>query len=82
MSISDPRLGTLNADGSVESYPQTDVVGRPYDRPATTQGIGGGFFVVLPLSGGYESAVEEVKALVAPKPTTGKKAQVADDAAE
>lgn len=81
MSITDPRLGTLNADGSVESYPQTDVTGRPYDRPATTQGIGGGFFVVLPLSSGYESAVDELKALVAP-PVVEKKGRKTDDAAE
>ncbi len=80
MSISDPRLGTLNADGSVESWPQTDVVGRPYERPATTQGIGTAFFVVLPLGGQYAEAVETVTALVAPK--TGKKAQAADDAGE
>lgn len=76
MTISDPRLGSLNADGSVESWPQTDVVGRPYERPATTQGIGDGFFVVLPLGGNYAAVVEELTTLVAPKPT--KKAQAHD----
>ncbi len=81
MTISDPRLGSLNADGSVESWPQTDVVGRPYERPATTQGIGDGFFVVLPLGGAYQAAVAEVTALVTPK-SGSKKAQAADDAAE
>lgn len=80
MTISDPRLGTLNADGSVESWPQTDVVGRPYERPATTQGVGEGFFVVLPLGGTYQGAVAEVTALITPKST--KKAQAADDAGE
>ena len=80
MSITDPRLGKLNPDGSVESYPVTDVLGRPYDRPCTTQGIGVGFFVVLPLGGAYQAAVAELTALVAPKAT--KKAQAADDAAE
>lgn len=81
MAISDPRLGKLNADGSVESFPQTDVVGRPFERPCTTQGIGGDFFVVLPLSGGYESAVDELKALVAP-PLVEKKGRKTDDAGE
>lgn len=81
MSITDPRLGTLNADGSVESYPQTDVTGRPYDRPATTQGIGGGFFVVLPLGGDFAAVVEGLKALVAP-PVVEKKGRKTDDAAE
>lgn len=77
MSLSDPRLGKLNPDGSVESWPATDVVGRPYDRPATTQGIGEGCFVVLPLGGEFATAVEELTALVAPKPAT-KKAQAHD----
>lgn len=77
MSATDPRLGTLNPDGSVESWPATDVVGRPYDRPATTQGIGEGCFVVLPLGGEFATAVEELTALVAPKPAT-KKAQAHD----
>lgn len=80
MSATDPRLGTLNPDGSVESWPATDVVGRPYDRPATTQGIGEGHFVVLPLGGEFAEAVESLTALVTPKPTA-KKAQ-AHDAAE
>ena len=77
MAISDPRLGTLNADGSVESWPATDVVGRAYDRPCTTQGIGDGFFVVLPLGGNFAQVVKDLEALVAPK-----KGRKADDAAE
>lgn len=81
MSITDPRVGTLNPDGSIESYPATDVLGRAYDRPCTTQGIGVGFFVVLPLGGDFAAVVEGLKALVAP-PVVEKKGRRADDAAE
>lgn len=80
MSITDPRLGTFNPDGSVAAYPETDVQGRPFERPCTTQGIGEGYFVVLPLGTGYEAIVDELKALVAPKPV--KKVKAADDAAD
>lgn len=81
MSATDPRLGTLNPDGSVESWPETDVVGRPYDRPATTQGIDERFFIVLPLGGNFAAAVDEVTALVA-TPVASKKGSKTDAAAE
>lgn len=76
--VIDPRLGILNDDGSVQTHPVVDVLGRAYERPATTQGIGDHYFVVLPSGGDTAAALDELRALVAPKSAPVKKAKVED----
>lgn len=44
----DPRLGTLTTDGIVDKWPQVDIRGVAYERPAhSTRIIDGRYFVVL-----------------------------------
>jgi len=66
LTANDPRIGTLNEDGSVQSHPSVDVLGGAYERPATTQGIGHGAFVILPAGGEFAAVVEELRAKVTP----------------
>lgn len=41
--------GTYNPDGSIATWPETDINGRPYNRPpAATMNLSDGKFVVLP----------------------------------
>jgi hypothetical protein len=61
----DPRIGTLNPDGSVEEYPAVDVNGREYTRPvAGTHRLDTTHFVVLPFNFSNRVLIEEVKAVL------------------
>jgi hypothetical protein len=65
----DPRVGHKKDDGSIASWPATDLKGRPYNRAeATLQGVGRFQFVVLP-SGGFTEAIE----IVTPEPVRAPK---------
>lgn len=46
-------------------WPAKNVLGQPYTRPATTQGVGDGYFVVLPVGRYPAEVVTAVKAEVA-----------------
>jgi len=81
--MNDPRIGTLNADGSVQTHPSVNVLGKPYDRPAAiTQGIGVGFFVVLPLSGDVTAALADVTGIVSAVEAPKRKAKAVDDSSD
>lgn len=53
-------LGTLNADGSVQSWPERNIRGGAYSRPASTLGLSPTRFCVLPVG---NVSVEETDAL-------------------
>jgi hypothetical protein len=44
----DKRIGTYSADGQIETWPQTDINGATYSRPATLHNLDAARFVVLP----------------------------------
>lgn len=63
------RVATINAEGQV-GRPQLDVFGNAYEVAHTRQGIGGGYFVVIPPCADAErvaEAIEEIRAVMLPK---------------
>lgn len=50
LTLGDKRLGTKATDKTEAVWPDLDVMGNPYTRPATTYGLPGKrHFVVLPV---------------------------------
>lgn len=60
--MNEQNLGKYRDDGSIEAMPEFDVVGRYYSRPATIQGIGNGYFVVLPVQSVSDEIIEDARA--------------------
>jgi hypothetical protein len=61
-------VGDFNPDGSIRSYPEVDIRGGEYSRPASTQSIGrdadnNKLFVVLPVGVSPAQAAPEIAAL-------------------
>lgn len=81
--MTDERIGTTNADGS-KSYPKVDINGASYSKPATTAGIGGGRFVVVPVGFKDFDMLEEFKPkpVAKPKPIKKDESESDDDASD
>ena len=60
----DPRIGKYTEKGLPEYWPDVDVTGQRYTRPATTQGIGERHFVVLPPRAVDAEVMAEIEAIV------------------
>ena len=63
----DRRLGQKGEQGQILQWPATDIIGRPYSKPATTRSVTEFLFIVVPPQGFNE--VVEVVQPEAPKPT-------------
>lgn len=75
--MTDPRIGRIHAD-RIE-FPAVTVGGAAYERPASTLNLGDGYFVVLDI--GRESdpqALDDLKALIAPKAKKAKEVSTDD----
>lgn len=64
--IDEKRLGTREKDGRMV-YPQLNVHGATYGLPATTVGVGGGWFVVVPAGKVPTELIEQIRADLAKK---------------
>lgn len=63
--LTDPRIGTRSADG--RTLPERDLLGKPYTRIASEQGIGHRHFVVVPPAAPQhliDAALAEVRQVV------------------
>lgn len=62
----DKRIGLYNEDGSVAQWPEVDVQGSGYSRPATTHNLDTRHFVVLPAGFDNAALLDELRAGLAP----------------
>lgn len=60
--MNDPRIGTFNDDGSVNTWPEVTITGRSYTRPVSTTRLSGAYFCV---TDNDPAIIEERDALLA-----------------
>lgn len=61
MAEIDPRIGYLNEDGTVKSWPKVNINNGGYDLPTTRHKIGANKFIVLPVGFNQWERVDELK---------------------
>lgn len=66
MAANSNKVGHINKLDERIDWPEVNVIGRRYERPAATHSIGENLFVVLPrmITPEVLSAIEEVKASI------------------
>jgi hypothetical protein len=64
----DARIGKYAEDGAIVTWPDTDIMGQPYERRiATVRRVSGGFVCVAPdVDGQIEAIVVEQPTVIAP----------------